>query len=306
MPNPKPANSTGMHAPPSSPCIEGMRRPRPPAEEDDNVVTVKRSYLPADALEQDAAQPLLSASGQWSPSTTAPTRNSAPAADVEWQQVLNEVLAHAIETRDHPAVMLMLNRGADVNFVDPLTADTPLLLAMDNLDAGMTELLLASGADPNLVDPISGNTPLMVALFEQNPRAAGLLVAYGADEDLANPRNGQTAWLIAQRHGYGQELGTLLAQRQSCEEQSDSDSGPQPLPVRADRQDNALDLPGAVNGCDIDGTDTCHILQETYADVHVTVTCPAVSNDSTDTASPGHLYAYLLGALSEPWQTYPA
>lgn len=306
MHNPQPTNSTGVHAPPSSPCIEGVRRPRPSAEEDDDVVTMKRSYLPADALEQDAAQPLLSASGPWSPSASAQTRNSAPAADVEWQQVLNEVLAHAVETHDRHGVTIMLNRGADVNFVDPLTADTPLLLAMDNLDAGMTELLLASGADPNLVDPISGNTPLMVALFEQNPIAAGLLVAYGADEDLANPRNGQTAWLIAQRHGYGQELGTLLAQRQSCEEQSDSDSGPQPLPVRADGQDNALDLPGAVNGCDIDGTDTCHILQETYADMHVTVTCPAVSNDATDTASTGLLYAYLLGAISGPWQTYPA
>lgn len=289
MRDPKPANSTGMHAAPSSPCIEGMRRPRPPAEEDDDVATVKRSYLPADALEQDAAQPLLSASGQWSPSTTAENRDGAPAADVECQHVLNEVLARAIETHDLHAVTIMLNRGADVNFVDPLTADTPLLLAMNNLDPGMTELLLASGADPNLVDPISGNTPLMVALFEQNPIAAGLLVAYGADEDLANPRNGQTAWLIAQRHGYGPELGTLLAQRQSCDEQSDSDSVPQPLRARADGQENALDLPGAVNGCDIDGTDICQILQDTYAEVQETVTCPAVSSGSTDSASEGLL-----------------
>lgn len=303
MRDPKPANSTGMHAAPSSPCIEGMRRPRPPAEEDDDVATVKRSYLPADALEQDAAQPLLPAMVPTAPRATGETLMAALAADAQSQLMLDRRLMDAVERAEPVEVWRLLKGGANVNFVDSRTCVTPIIVAMSMPFGNTMKTLLEHGADPNFINPFDGNTPLMVALYNANFHATEVLVENGANEHLANPYNGQTAWLIAQWQGVGQELYAMLAQRDSRVEQPGTDPARLPWSARSDDQDNVQVLPGAVNHDDTDGMETNQTMSDIDLSTQVAAPCPAVIDVPTDIELTGVLLPSLPTAPCGPWHT---
>lgn len=300
MRDPKPANSTWAVASHPSPAFEAMRRPRPPVEDDDDILTAKRSYVPMDAHQQDTGAPLLPATATGEPGT------GTPAVDAQWFQALNEVLMEAVESQQPQSVSILVDRGANVNFADPLTGETPLLVAMDNEYWSMMELLLFRGADPNFVDPLTGNTPLMVAIYERNWTAAALLVAHGADEDLANPRDGQTAWLIAQHQGDAAVLSGMLMRRLSQYEDSHSGDGAaaaRPGPAPVDDQQDACALPGAVTCCDTDGSIIHPATLETPAEIHPTASCGPVNNISAETDPTGLVSPSMLAVLSGPWHT---
>lgn len=191
-----------------------------------------------------------------------------------------------------------------MNFTDPRTGDTPLLLAMANEYGDMMELLLLGKANPNLVDGLSGNTPLMDAIYEEHWPAVPLLMAHGADADLANPINGKTARLIAQNQWGGAVSSPMLMHRISLHEDLDYGLAPAPPgPGMTDGQQYARPLPGAVIRCDTDGSDIYPTTLEAHSELHPTALDRAIGNVSAQTDPTGALSPYLLPVLSGPWHT---
>lgn len=301
MRDPNPANSTWT-APPSPPrYTEGMRRPRPSADWDDDMQTLKRGYVPPDDQELDAALPLLSASDALQQSPMG-----ASTVDGSWIQALNAVLFDAVQNLQPQSVSMLLDRGADVNASDPLSGDTPLIVAMDNGYWSMMELLLARGAEPNFADPFTGNTPLMVAIYERNWTAAALLVANGADEDFANPYSGLTAWMIAQEQGDAVLLSPMLARCQFRGDDAgtpDRTASPHLSPMDAADHDDAPLCLGAVVMCDTDGSHMVQTMGEMEPGAEITGGYQAANNVSAATDPTGLFSPGMLAVLSGPWHT---
>lgn len=301
MRDPNPAKDAFGPAAPPSPDGEPMRRPRQPADDDDTC-TVKRSYLPADDQERDAAQPLLPASIPPAPPFLLESPVDALEAQVSWPQALNDLLLCAVETRQPLAVTMLLDRGANVNLVDPLTGDTPLLVAMDNNYWSMMELLLVRGAEPDFVDPVSGNTPLMVAICERKWTAVALLLAHGAHEDFINPTSGLTARMIAYQQGDGTVLSPMLACREFQGADFTAGAAFASPPALQPAEDIML-LPGAWESCD---TDRAYVTPAPapmrpgaqIIDAYLAANDVSAANDPT-----GFLSPMLLAVLSGPWHT---
>jgi hypothetical protein len=137
-------------------------------------------------------------------------------------------LIAAVYRDDNEAVLSLVNRGMDVNSVDPagntllhvaarngneklITAllkqranpnarsrvgDTPLMLAVYNGKAEAANALLAGGAQVNH----DGWTPLHYAVFAEQPEMVALLLSKGAEVDARAP-NQQTALMLAAKTG---------------------------------------------------------------------------------------------------------
>ena len=103
-----------------------------------------------------------------------------------------------------PAAVLLIERGANVNFQDGV-GNTPLIYAadgdrhppMDPLSPTVLKLLLQHGARIDAQNR-KGITPLMIAASNLRPALVQLLLAHGAQVNLRTHK-GQTALLIA-RH----------------------------------------------------------------------------------------------------------
>jgi ankyrin repeat protein len=142
--------------------------------------------------------------------------------------IYDDILA-ATERGDTPAVIDLLQRGMDVNTVDP-AGNTLLMLAARNGNLSLTEFLLKNRANP-LRRNRHGDTALMLAVYRGDAVIAEQLIAAGAeighsgwnplhyaafnghvaamqlllkhkpDLDLRAP-NGQTALMLAAANGH--------------------------------------------------------------------------------------------------------
>jgi ankyrin repeat protein len=137
-------------------------------------------------------------------------------------------LIAAVYRDDNETVMSLVNRGMDVNTVDPggntllhiaarngndklvalllkskanpnarnRVGDSPLMLAAYNGKAEVVNALLAGGAQVN----IDGWTPLHYAVFAEQPEMVSLLLSKGAKVDAPAP-NQQTPLMLAAKNG---------------------------------------------------------------------------------------------------------
>lgn len=137
-------------------------------------------------------------------------------------------LIAAVYRDDNEAVLSFVNRGMDVNTVDPAgntllhvaarngndklvtallkqkanpnarsrSGDTPLMLAVYNGKAEAANALLAGGAQINQ----EGWTPLHYAVFAEQADMVNLLLSKGAQVDARAP-NQQTALMLAAKNG---------------------------------------------------------------------------------------------------------
>lgn len=116
---------------------------------------------------------------------------------------LDDQLLHAVADEDLATVQQLVQEGAAVNYFTA-TADSPLLVAVDTMNAALVRFLLDHGAAPN-PDPQKGYTlPLNLAvdiavqafLNEETEAISNemveLLVQYGADYTRKD-RNGRNA-----------------------------------------------------------------------------------------------------------------
>jgi ankyrin repeat protein len=97
--------------------------------------------------------------------------------------------------RSVDGTQLLLQKGADVNFRDPTSGETPLMAAVGGGMLDTTCALIARGADVNAQDR-SGRTALMRAATQTNSGFITLLVSHGARVN-ARDSSGNTALLHA-------------------------------------------------------------------------------------------------------------
>ena len=100
---------------------------------------------------------------------------------------------------DTDSADLLLRAGAKVNAANDLGA-TPLWTASLNGSETMVRRLLAAGANPNTA-LLAGETPVMVAARSGKPAVVEQLIAKGANVNAHGAR-GQTAlmWAVSQKH----------------------------------------------------------------------------------------------------------
>jgi ankyrin repeat protein len=150
--------------------------------------------------------------------------------------VYDDLIA-AANRDDTETVMSLINRGMDVNSVDPAgntllhiatrngndkliaallkqkanpnarnrVGDSPLMLAAYNGKMGAVDALLAGGAQLNH----DGWTPLHYAVFAEQPEMVARLLSKGAQVDARAP-NKQTALMLAAKNGNLQIAKLLL------------------------------------------------------------------------------------------------
>ena len=91
----------------------------------------------------------------------------------------------------------LLDEGADVNAI--WGGSTPLMAASQKGYTEIVKLLLKKGADPNFQDPMGGKTALILAVEAQNPKLelAKALLDGGAKPNLKDKKGNTAADLAA-------------------------------------------------------------------------------------------------------------
>ncbi len=130
-------------------------------------------------------------------------------------------LSEAVRLRDAAMVRTLLDAGSGSEGANP-DGQTALMLAIRNGDLDIVEMLVDDGADVNAVERVQDQTPLMwAAAAGQNAAAmVDLLIANGAD---VNARARFTDWPSQitseprwQYHAYGGLTALLYAAREGC------------------------------------------------------------------------------------------
>lgn len=111
----------------------------------------------------------------------------------------NQALLQAIGLDNLPAVQAALANRADPNTRSPGGNNSALHLSVYRQSVPLTIALLAAGANPDAQDH-QGRTPLMVAIQQRQAGTADLLLTHGAAPDLAD-RHGRTALMHAAETG---------------------------------------------------------------------------------------------------------
>jgi ankyrin repeat protein len=118
-------------------------------------------------------------------------------------------LADRVQAGDRRAALELINKGADVNQMQP-DGTTPLHWAVYRFDRDLVQVLLKKGARVNAINRY-GASPLGEAVRVANLEITEMLLEAGADPNVAN-EDGQTALMLAARTG-NVELAKLLVQR---------------------------------------------------------------------------------------------
>ncbi|MGD8367772.1 MAG: ankyrin repeat domain-containing protein [Desulfobacterales bacterium] len=121
----------------------------------------------------------------------------------------NRELMDRVVSNEAVAVEALLQKGADVNYRDPDSGTTPLIMASTYGFAEIARLLIEKGADVNLQDH-NGATALIGAC-RRYPEIARLLLANGADVGVVSPVIGGP-FAAAIMYAIGQEGDTSLAE----------------------------------------------------------------------------------------------
>jgi hypothetical protein len=138
---------------------------------------------------------------------SAPT---APPAVLGRMLVAASGASYADASGDTRTVGLLLDRGADVNFHDFETGETPLIRAAGNNTRSTIEWLLSRGAKADAADR-SGRTALMYAAERCRDQAVADLLKRGADVKVVD-RQGNTALSLAR--GVSEECARVRSQLQ--------------------------------------------------------------------------------------------
>jgi ankyrin repeat protein len=127
---------------------------------------------------------------------------------------LEIALFQAIEEEDVEAIEELVNiYKVDVNIYRPgVWSNHGWSILMDAADAGnlaVVKILLESGADPNYVEGDEGKTPIMCAIASQNLELVRCLLEAGANVNTPNT-NGKTPLMKAAELGNAQICEVLL------------------------------------------------------------------------------------------------
>ncbi len=141
--------------------------------------------------------------------------------------VINELgstpLTEAVKLSDPDMVRMLLDAGSGPEGVNP-EGQTALMLAVKSGDLGIVRMLVDAGADVNAVEQVQDQTPLIWAAAATRNAAemVDILLANGAD---VNARARFTDWPSQitseprwQYHAYGGLTALLYAARQGCNE----------------------------------------------------------------------------------------
>ena len=141
--------------------------------------------------------------------------------------VINELgstpLAEAVKLSDPDMVRMLLDAGSGPEGANP-EGQTALMLAIKSGDLGIVRMLVDAGADVNAVEQVQDQTPLIWAAAANRNAAemVDILLANGAD---VNARARFTDWPSQitseprwQYHAYGGLTALLYAARQGCNE----------------------------------------------------------------------------------------
>jgi ankyrin repeat protein len=108
--------------------------------------------------------------------------------------VVRQLLTTAVRSNVE-VTRLLLKRGADVNFRDPASGETPLTAAIYEGSLESATLLVVKGADVNLTDN-SGRSPLALAATQDKSGFVTLLSQHGARVN-ARDASGETTLMVA-------------------------------------------------------------------------------------------------------------
>ncbi|MFW6264183.1 MAG: ankyrin repeat domain-containing protein [Cyanobacteriota bacterium] len=114
---------------------------------------------------------------------------------------------------------LLLEAGAQVNLVNPLTAKTPLIHAVAQGHLDITRLLLESGADVEAKDK-EGKTPLMIAAAKGYAEIARLLIESGADINATDTNGNNALVYTANAEATARIKPMLMAEMSTNEEKA--------------------------------------------------------------------------------------
>ena len=141
--------------------------------------------------------------------------------------VINELgstpLTEAVKLSDPDMVRMLLDAGSGPEGANP-EGQTALMLAIKSGDLGIVRMLVDAGADVNAVEQVQDQTPLIWAAAANRNAAemVDILLANGAD---VNARARFTDWPSQitseprwQYHAYGGLTALLYATRQGCDE----------------------------------------------------------------------------------------
>jgi ankyrin repeat protein len=155
-------------------------------------------------------------------------------------------------------INLLVDAGADLNRVNPITGEPPIIYALNNLQIEILDLLTQKGADLDLIQPksfisnllfgltisqeymglmkllidkeivdvntifpIAGDTPLIQAINRGQLKVVKVLIAHGADVNLKNS-SGVTPLDVAAREGHLEVVKLLIANGADINKESDN------------------------------------------------------------------------------------
>ena len=121
-------------------------------------------------------------------------------------------LTAALQTHDLRTLKLLLDTGADLDYVAAPKAESALMAAVEAGDRDFVKSLLEVCATSNLLRDLDfildGQTPLMVAVLRNDVHIAQTLMGMGANPTFAT--NGGNCFTMARKNGFNDMLQTLL------------------------------------------------------------------------------------------------
>ncbi len=188
-------------------------------------------------------------------------------------------LSHAVASGNRDMVALLLDKGADPDFVAPPPYDkaTPLLSSIRAGRPEIAKLLLERGAKADVAGQDEHDTPLMEAIMLDRREIAALLLDKGASPETLS-RQGNTAllWAVGVRN---REVAALLLDK-GAKVNSQGERGQTPLHSALHKGDvQMVELLGSrgadVNAADAAGLRPLHIALAPAGDPKATVSSSA-------------------------------
>ena len=101
-------------------------------------------------------------------------------------------LSYAVTWDATEIAVLLIDRGADVNFKDPLSDEAVITMAAQRGNTEVVRALVAKGADTNVMDKYLDTTPMTIAAEFGHTETVKLLLDHGVPVDQLTA-NGSTA-----------------------------------------------------------------------------------------------------------------
>ena len=121
----------------------------------------------------------------------------------------NSRLSFAAFKGDLSRVKFLVNIGSDANMFRAISL-SPLFVSLKNGYLDVAKVLINSGANVNYVKPKCNTSCLMVASQNNNLDIAKLLISRGADVNARISINGTTSLMLASKFGHLELVRTLL------------------------------------------------------------------------------------------------